>query len=94
MDSLGLEMATSPKVELVCNQNNEFTMGDNVISIEKIYAAECKKRMEPLIIREEHSNCSRGLGADGRVINADDLDSIVLAKIGWNFDSDFQEQVS
>ena len=41
--------------------------------------------------RKEGSDCSSGLGADGRT---DDLGTIVLARIGWDFGNGFEEQVS
>ena len=61
------------------------------IEIEKMYAATCRRFQEPLIIREEKSDCSNGLGADGR---SDELESITLVKVGWKFSEEFEEQVN
>ena len=46
--------------------------------------------MEPEIIKEEQSDCSKGFGADGE---SDALD-ISLVKVGWNFNGNFEEQVN
>ena len=45
--------------------------------------------MEPEIIKEEQSDCSKGFGADRE---SDALD-ISLVKVGWNFNGNFEEQV-
>ena len=91
MDSLGIDSANSQSIELICNENNKFVFNGDIISLDKIHAATCTGIIEPMIIREEESDCSHGLGADGRT---DDLGTIVLAKIGWDFGNDFKEQVS
>ena len=91
MDSLGLDAENSQSVELTCNENYEFILNGDVISLDKIHAASCTGIIEPSIMREEESDCSHGLGADGRT---NDLGTIVLAKIGWEFGNGFEEQVS
>ena len=91
MDSLGLDLANNPRIELMCNQNEDFVSNGDVISLTKIYTATCNRILEPLILREEESDCSQGLGADGRT---NDLGTIVLAKVGWDFGNGFEEQVS
>ena len=50
----------------------------------------CKETQEPEIIRENESDCSKGLGADGRR-NAQK--EITLVKVGWKFDEKYNEQV-
>ena len=91
MNSLGSESANNARVELLCNENEEFTLDGDIISVDKIHEATCTRIMEPLILREEESDCSSGLGADGRT---EDLETIILAKVGWDFGNEFQEQVS
>ena len=92
MTSLGLDSATNnARVELLCNENEEFTLDGDTISVDKIHEATCTRIMEPLILREEKSDCSSGLGADGRT---EDLETIILAKVGWDFGNEFEEQVS
>ena len=62
-----------------------------IIIIIKVHEATCTRIVEPLILREEESDCSSGLGADGRT---EDLETIILAKVGWDFGNEFEEQVS
>ena len=49
MESLGLDSENIGKVELKCNDNKEFTIDGNVISVDKLNAVTCTKIMEPLI---------------------------------------------
>lgn len=79
-----------PSIEVKC-ENKEFFHEGTKIEIEKMYAATCRRIQEPLIIREEKSDCSNGLGADGR---SDELESITLVKVGWKFSEEFEEQVN
>ena len=51
----------------------------------------CEESQEPEIIRETKSDCSKGLGADGR---SDAKEKITLVKVGWRFDEKFHEQVN
>ena len=87
--SLGLGTGYEKQIALTC-QGQEFLNGDNVVSIDKVQAATCRRVQEPTILREEKSNCSSGLGADGK---ATDGEKITLIKVGWNFKEDFEEQV-
>ena len=50
----------------------------------------CEESQEPEIIRETKSDCSKGLGADGR---SDAKEKITLVKVGWRFDEKYYEQV-
>ena len=85
-----LESTNVINLDLTC-KNQEFYLDDKIVNKEDIYATTCTRIMEPLIQREEASDCSQGIGADGRT---DDLDSIVLVRVGWNFGNGFQEQAS
>ena len=87
--SLGLEKGYEKQIALTC-QGQDFLYGDSVVSIDKVQAATCRRVQEPTILREEKSNCSSGLGADGRIT---DGEKITLVKVGWNFKDDFEEQV-
>ena len=49
----------------------------------------CIRVMEPEILKEEQSDCSKRFEADGE---SDALD-ISLVKVGWNFNGNFEEQV-
>ena len=79
-----------PSIDVTCKNHEFFYEGTTKIEMEKIYAATCRRILEPLIIREEKSSCSNGLGADGR---SDELESITLVKVGWKFSEEFEEQV-
>ena len=59
--------------------------------LDRVYQASCIRVLEPHIIREEGSDCSKGLGADGQV--RAQMESIVLVKVGWTFGEEaFEEQ--
>lgn len=89
MASMGLDYTNAQSLDLKCI-DQEFVNGNLQVSLDKIYSATCTRIMEPLIERQEGSDCSKGLGADGRT---DDLDSIVHVRIGWDFGSGIQDQV-
>lgn len=90
MSTVGLDKDNSKSLSLTC-KDKSFYDGDVQVSIDNIYSTTCTRIMEPLIDREESSDCSQGLGADGKLT---DLENIVLVKVGWNFGTSFQEQVS
>ena len=85
--SLGLSGVMQSQV-LQCVNGAFVTPGGATVSL---YKASCTRTMEPEAIREEKSDCSSGLGADGRTEN---LDEITLVKIGWRFGDHFEEQVN
>ena len=84
-------MSGNPQsLDLVCNNGQFQTVKGQAISMNTdFYMASCKNVMEPEVIREDQSDCSQGLGADGRT---EDLDKITLVKVGWKFFDHFEEQ--
>ncbi len=90
LSTWGLSESSPKSIDLTC-KDGEFTNGPVSVSIDKLLSVTCTRIMEPLIEREEGSDCSQGLGADGRT---EDLSSIVLVKIGWDFGNGFQTQIS
>ena len=79
------------RLQLICKNGNFFFNGDSVLTAEALSKISCKRIQEPEIIRETESDCSKGLGADGRT---DATEKITLVKVGWKFDEKFVEQVN
>lgn len=91
LESMGLGSEFPVSLDLTC-VDKEFQHNGDKIGIDKLYGATCTRVLEPFITKEEKSDCSNGMGADGRT---DDLDLVSLVKVGWLFgDGEFQEQVS
>lgn len=86
--TFGLSGSNSESLELECN-DGEFHFGDSKVSMDKLNKATCTRVMEPKIIKETNSDCSNGIGADGR----ENAESITLVKVGWNFGEHYHEQV-
>ena len=86
LSTLGLS-GVSKAQELNCVNGAFVTPEGATVSL---YRASCYRIMEPEVIREEKSDCSSGLGADGRTEN---LDEITLVKVGWKINDHFEEQV-
>ena len=87
--SLGVS-GNPQSLDLVCNNGQFQTVKGQAISMNTdFYMASCKNVMEPEVIREDQSDCSKGLGADGRT---EDLANITLVKVGWKFFDHFEEQ--
>ena len=85
--SLGLSLSTNvPSIDLECKTTGFYHQDTKISNINK---ATCIRIMEPEIIKEEQSDCSKGYGADGE---SDALD-VSLVKVGWNFKGQFEEQV-
>ena len=78
------------RLQLICKNGNFVFNGDSVLTTEALSQLSCKRIQEPEIIRETESDCSKGLGADGRT---DAKEKITLVKVGWKFDEKFVEQV-
>ena len=78
------------RLHLVC-KNSQFFYDDVLLTTKKLSKMSCKEPQEPEIIRETESDCSKGLGADGR---SDAKEKITLVKVGWKFDKKFHEQVN
>ena len=84
---MGLDLdENSISIDLECRDAGFYYEDQEVTDMNK---ATCIRVMEPEIIKEEQSDCSKGFGADGE---SDALD-ISLVKVGWNFNGNFEEQV-
>ena len=78
-------------LKLRCDNGDFFIIDpDQKIPMEDLQKATCIRIMEPLIIREDSSDCSHGVGADGRTSQ---LESITLVKVGWDISGHFDEQI-
>ena len=77
------------RLHLVCKKS-QFFNGDLLLTTKTLSEISCKQPQEPEIIRETKSDCSKGLGADGR---SDAKEKITLVKVGWRFDEKYYEQV-
>ena len=85
--SIGLNLSKNTEgIELECKGTAFYHQDQMVTSMNK---ATCTRVMEPEIIKEEQSDCSKGYGADGE---SDALD-VSLVKVGWIFNGHFEEQV-
>ena len=78
------------RLQLVCKEN-QFFYDDLKLTSKTLSKMSCKESQEPKIIRETKSDCSKGLGADGR---SNAKEKITLVKVGWNLDEKFHEQVN
>ena len=85
---MGLDLdKNTESIDLECRDAGFYYQEQKVTDMNK---ATCIRVMEPEIIKEEQSDCSKGFGADGE---SDALD-ISLVKVGWNFNGNFEEQVN
>ena len=78
------------RLHLVCKKS-QFFNDDLKLTSKTLSKMSCKESQEPEIIRENESDCSKGLGADGR---SNTKEKITLVKVGWNLDEKFHEQVN
>ena len=78
------------RLHLIC-KDSQFFNGGLLLSARTLSEISCKQIQEPEIIRENESDCSKGLGADGR---SNTKEKITLVKVGWNLDEKFHEQVN
>ena len=85
--SLGLNLnKNKEKIELECKGEAFYYQDQMITSMSK---ATCTRIMEPEIIKEQSSDCSKGYGADGE---SEALD-VSLVQVGWIFNGQFEEQV-
>ena len=84
--SVGLS-GSPESLDLICKDSQFVTLEGEAIS--DLYKASCKRVMEPEVVREDQSDCSKGVGADGRT---EDLEKITLVRVGWKFGDHFEEQ--
>ena len=77
------------RLQLVCKKS-QFFYDDLKLTSKTLSKMSCKESQEPKIIRETKSDCSKGLGADGR---SNAKEKITLVKVGWNLYEKFHEQV-
>ena len=74
-------------LDLICKDGQFETLQGEAIA--DLYKASCRRVMEPEVVREDQSDCSKGVGADGRT---EDLEKITLVRVGWRFGDHFEEQ--